>query len=87
MLLRRLLRAAGVHVYVDSDDVLLTDGRFLSLTATSAGDKEMALPGGRSLLRLGTSQHLSAQQGVVRETYDLGETRYYLIEQPRQSTR
>jgi len=43
-LLRAILRQAGVHLYLDSDDVVLTDGSFLAVAATSAGRKTVRLP-------------------------------------------
>ena len=45
-LLRNILKDSGVNLYLDSDDPLITDGRFLSLTASSAGEKRIFLPGG-----------------------------------------
>ncbi|HOC70044.1 MAG TPA: beta-galactosidase [Candidatus Hydrogenedentes bacterium] len=40
-LLRNILNASGVHVYSDSDDIILTDGRFFSITATAEGTKSL----------------------------------------------
>jgi len=41
-LLRNILRLSGVHIYCDSDDVVLTDGRFLAFVAASAGSKHLS---------------------------------------------
>ncbi len=42
--LRNVLKASGVHLYVNSDDVISADGSFLSLTATHDGTKHVMLP-------------------------------------------
>jgi hypothetical protein len=78
-LLRNILREAGVHLYVDSDDVLLTDGRFLSLTATQPGLKEIILPQGVALDDVYTQQAIAADNGVVSQELLLGETRQYWL--------
>lgn len=78
-LIRSILREAGVHLYVDSDDVLLTDGRFLSLTATRPGLKEIILPPGMVMGDVLTRKTLATIDGVVREEFALGETRQYWL--------
>lgn len=78
-LLRNVLQDAGVHVYVDSDDVLLTDGHFLSLTATQPGIKKIALPPGMALCDISTQQALATLDGVVAQELALGETRQYWL--------
>ena len=78
--LRNIARTAGVHVYLDSDDVVLTDGRFLAVSASSSGEKAIALPKDCSLRRMDADERLDATDGLVRETLALGETRFYWIE-------
>lgn len=79
-LLRNILTASGVHVYCDSGDVLLTDGRFLSLTAASPGSKKISLPKASSVRDALGEQPLF--QNVTEFTLDmqLGETRMFLIQ-------
>lgn len=43
-LFRNIARRAGVHIYCDTNDVIETDGRFLAISATSAGEKTIRLP-------------------------------------------
>lgn len=42
--LREIALKAGVHVYIDSDDVISTDGKYLFVTALSSGRKTVVLP-------------------------------------------
>ncbi len=42
--LRNVLKASGVHLYVDSDDVVSADSHFLALTASEEGSKQVTLP-------------------------------------------
>ena len=78
-LLRNVLREAGVHLYIDSDDVLLTDGRFLSLTASQPGLKEIILPPGMALHDVATQQALAPVDGAVSHEFALGQTRHYWL--------
>jgi hypothetical protein len=78
-LLRNILAASGVHVYSDSDDVLLTDGRFLSITATSAGVKHLKFP------RVCTLTDVLDDQTAFRDVKEIdldlafGETRMFYL--------
>jgi len=77
-LLRNILAASGVHIYSDSDDVVLTDGRFFSITATSAGTKHLTFP------QPCTLTDVLDDEKVLRDTKELdldlalGETRMFL---------
>ncbi len=42
--LRNVLKVSGVHIYVDSNDVISADDSFLALTATDGGTKHVTLP-------------------------------------------
>ena len=42
--LRSIARQAGVHVYAETDDVLITDGEFLVYCSTEAGTKTVRWP-------------------------------------------
>ena len=43
-LVRRIARQAGVHVWLETDDALYTDGRFLGIHAAADGTKCVRLP-------------------------------------------
>jgi hypothetical protein len=43
-ILRELLRSAGVHIYIDSDDVLYTNESFIAIHTAKGGEKNIRLP-------------------------------------------
>ena len=43
-ILRRLAAAAGVHIWLDADDLVVGDGEFLAVHAGAAGKKTIRLP-------------------------------------------
>ncbi|HNX33875.1 MAG TPA: beta-galactosidase [Kiritimatiellia bacterium] len=43
-LMRRIARQAGVHIWLESDDALYTDGRFIGVHAAADGTKRVSLP-------------------------------------------
>ncbi|MBM3859354.1 MAG: hypothetical protein FJ395_06855 [Verrucomicrobia bacterium] len=47
-LIRRIARDAGVHIWLESDDALYTDGQFVGVHAASDGVKRVRLPSGRT---------------------------------------
>jgi hypothetical protein len=49
-LIRRIAREAGVHVYSDSDDLIMAGNSYVSLFATSAGQKTLRMPTSCSLV-------------------------------------
>ncbi|NQT16361.1 MAG: hypothetical protein HQ582_26625 [Planctomycetes bacterium] len=79
-LLRNVLEASGVHVYVDSDDVVSADGRFLAISATSDGTKRVVLPGPSRVRSL----HDGRLVGADVRHFDLpmvaGETQLFVLE-------
>ena len=78
-LLRNILNASGVHVYCDSDDIVLTDGRFFSLTASSAGKKHLKFPQSCRLVDALTGQSLVDGVAALDVDLALGETRMFLL--------
>ncbi|MCL4193542.1 MAG: hypothetical protein KJZ87_17530, partial [Thermoguttaceae bacterium] len=44
-LMRNIARSAGVHVWLESDDALYTDGQFAGIHAAAGGAKTLHLPG------------------------------------------
>lgn len=79
-LLRNILAMSGVHVYSDSDDVLLTDGRFLSLTATSAGPRTLSLPQPSTLVDVLDTERVFRNVKQLDLDLTLGETRMFLVQ-------
>jgi hypothetical protein len=43
--MRNLARAAGAHIWLETDDALYTDGQFVGVHAASDGVKEVFFPG------------------------------------------
>lgn len=78
--LRNILKEAGVRLYIDSNDVLDTDGRFLSLTASTAGPKTISVPAGMNLFKEGNPNPLELKNGQFTEPFELGEVRFYCLE-------
>jgi hypothetical protein len=78
-LLRNILKASGVHVYLDSDDALAADGAFLSVTATSAGIKAIRLPRPSEVQRVLPEPGELGRTAEFAEPFEEGETRIYLL--------
>ncbi|MFO7976065.1 MAG: beta-galactosidase [Candidatus Hydrogenedentota bacterium] len=79
-LLRNILAASGVHVYLDSDDVLVSDGEFLSVTASTAGTKTVRLPERSVVQRILPEAARLGSVGRFAEEFAQGETRFYGVE-------
>jgi len=79
-LLRNVVKDAGVHVYSDSDDVVLTDGRFLCITATTAGPKRIEFPHRCDVLGALDGKRLARGVTHLDVEMQLGEARTYLLE-------
>lgn len=79
-LLRGVLRQSGVHLYEDADDVVLTDGRFFSLTATSAGEKLVRFPRPVTVTEAIEGTPVARQVQELKLTLEKGETRLYLLQ-------
>ncbi len=78
--LRNILHQAGVHVYLDSDDVIATDGSFLTVSASSAGEKAILLPPETRIERLDApAAELTVRGNHLIETFAHGETRQYRL--------
>ncbi|MBM3472310.1 MAG: hypothetical protein FJX75_03425 [Armatimonadetes bacterium] len=79
-LLRNLLKRAGVHLYSDTDDVILVDREFLGVAATSAGTKTLSLPEAYTVVDALTGQTLAVRTDNLELTIQLGETRLLLLQ-------
>jgi len=78
-LLRNLAKRAGVHLYADSDDVVLTDGEFLCLAATSAGRKSIHFPKAHAAITALDGRELAPRASTVTLDMDKGETLLLLL--------
>jgi len=80
-LLRNFLQASDVHLYSDSDDVVLTDGEFLGFVATSPGPKRLIFPGPRTVVNALDGQEVARGVDHLDLEMALGETRLYRLKE------
>jgi len=78
--LRELARAAGAHVYCNTNDVISASPGFLSIHATAEGDKELVLPGPGRLRDLVSGESLGPAATSHRFPMRAGETRLFAVE-------
>ncbi len=78
-LLSNILRVSGVHLYADSDDVLLTDGKFLGFVATSPGSKHLMFSAPSTVVRLFAGREVARGVSSLDVVMELGETRLYFL--------
>ena len=77
--MRSLLRDAGAHVWIDSDDVLAAGRGYVMLHASSDGEKRVRLPAESDITEIfGASPQLKGAT-TVTETLKLGETRVWKV--------
>lgn len=79
-MLRNILREAGVWVWMDSDDVVLPSDRFLSITATTEGEKVLTPPEGKKLIPLSGGAPLLPVDGKVNLSMKMGETCQFQVD-------
>lgn len=77
--LRNALRDAGVHIWIDTDDVLAAGRGYVMLHASSDGEKRIRLPFKSDIAEIfGASPPLKGV-ATITETMKLGETRVWKI--------
>jgi hypothetical protein len=78
-LLRNLAKFAGVHVYLDTDDIVHANASFLSVTTNSGGPRTIRLP--RACDVVDTSTGMVITRGSARFDVDLpaASTRLYFL--------
>lgn len=64
-LVRNIARSAGVHIWLDSDDALYTDGQFVGIHAATTGAKRLHLPQPRKVLNVRTGQPVASDGTTV----------------------
>ncbi|BBH24955.1 hypothetical protein Back11_63000 [Paenibacillus baekrokdamisoli] len=79
-LLRSIAAYAEAHIYMDSDDVLHTDGTFLCIYASSAGLKNLRLPDKRIVRDALINETLGEAADCYAFEMYKGEARWLLIE-------
>jgi hypothetical protein len=78
--LRAVARAAGAHVWLESDDVLIAGSDFVAVHASTEGQKELLLPAGVPATDLSTGT-VTPQRGRMAMTMQQGETRLFRLTQ------
>ena len=79
-LLRNVIKASNVHLYVDSDDVVSADTHFLALTATEEGDKRVFLPGPTTVRDVFDDSILAKNATSLEIPMKQGETRLFALD-------
>jgi hypothetical protein len=77
--LHNVLKASGVHTYVDSDDVISADAGFLALSATQAGTKRVVLPKRATVHDLCEDRLLGTDVSEFEIPMVEGETRLFVL--------
>ncbi len=77
-LMRRIARQAGVHIWLESDDSLYTDGKFVGIHAGSGGTKHVFLPSVCEVFDAVTGKTLPRQGKTV--TLDMKHAETVLLE-------
>jgi hypothetical protein len=81
--LRNCARKAGVFLHVDTDDVIQIDGRWLFLTATTAGQKTIRVPHSATVRDAMTSEVVGTNIDRWQVGLQQGETRVYELDRER----
>ncbi len=79
-LLRNLARMAGVHVYVDTDDVVEADQEFLAIHASTDGRKRIVLPAPMAVHDALTEETVAISVNEWTVEMKKGETRIYKLQ-------
>ena len=77
--LRNVLKASNVHLYVDSDDVISADARFLAISATEDGVKRVYLPTPTTLRDALDGRLLGENMTSLEVPMKKGETRLFTL--------
>lgn len=72
--LRALLREAGVHVYLETDDPLMVGGGYVAVHAASEGEKVIRSPGATDWVNVRTGETLARGAAELRVTMSRGQT-------------
>jgi len=64
-LMRRIARQAGVHIWLETDDALYTDGRFFGIHAATSGTKRIFLPSACKVFNVMTGKSVPSKSEAV----------------------
>lgn len=78
-LLARLAAQAGVHRYIETEDVVWTSRDLLAISVNEAGERTVTLPGKRAVDDLYAGQQIGQSVDRFRVTFGAGETRLYRL--------
>ncbi len=80
-LLSHMLRQAGVHVYLDSGDMVAGDATLLTVTAATEGLKRLAIPEGKALIDIDSGARFGPAESVEL-AFGYGEVRRFRVADP-----
>lgn len=80
LVLRNIARCAGVHVYSESDDVVLPGKSFLTVHARSAGEKHIVLPEPRDVYECYEQREIGRGVTEFRDTLARHATGLYFLD-------
>lgn len=83
---RDLLRAAGVHLYTQTDDVIAGDGTLLMIHTAQSGSRKISLPKPMDVIELYSGRLVGRNISEFELTADRGRTFFYYLG-PAQSAR
>ncbi len=81
-LMRNIARSAGVHIWLDSDDALYTDGQHVGVHAATAGTKSLRLPGPYRVFNARSGQAVTTGGLTVAIPLQQAETALLRLEKP-----
>jgi hypothetical protein len=79
--LRALARAAGAHVWLETDDVVIVGNDFVALHASTPGAKTLLVPAGETITDAAPGRAIP-QSGRVTVSMQRGETKLFRIIRP-----
>ena len=80
-LLRGIARKAGVHIYLDTDDVVYANARLLAVHTRYAGTRSIALPRPASVTDAFTREPIAAKADAFEARMERGATGGWLLEE------
>jgi len=80
-LLRNILRLSDIHLYSDTDDVILADAHFLAVTATQPGRKDLHLPEVRDVTTFPGGEPVARGVTTLSVDLTLGETLMFQLQE------
>lgn len=81
-LLRNIARSAGIHVYLDTNDAIDTDGQWACIHAKASGTKTLRLPGPRRIVDAFSEKVLSEKAAEITISMNVGQTVLVRLEAP-----